>query len=274
MGTRRYTSADQATGGDALDGPEARNRRVPVSPGGWGRPLRFERRLVPAVAALWSLALHSIFLFPGWPSFGPAKRVAPKLRARRAAFALMIQGSSDPRAAEEEAKANVPGPAPRPVPPDEAEIERESIAGPRPARIRPPEADLARAEYDRTPLPETWTTERVTVADVARAAPAGSTWTSEGGVRAARVLRGPGVPRYPPVCRREDIEGTGEYLLAIDETGRVTGVKILRSAGHPALDKAARLFLIYRARYEPATLDGVPIPFALRQGVAFELEYR
>ncbi len=61
-------------------------------------------------------------------------------------------------------------------------------------------------------------------------------------------------------------------MLAINETGSVTGVEVLRSAGHPELDKAAELFFIYRAKFEPATLDGVPIPFALRQKVAFELE--
>ena len=96
---------------------------------------------------------------------------------------------------------------------------------------------------------------------------------AEGGVRSARLLDGPGKPRYPSVCRRQNLEGEGEYVLAIDETGRVTGVRVLKSAGHAAFDDSAVLFFLHRARYDPATLEGVPVPCSLRQQVAFELDW-
>ena len=228
---------------------------VPVD---WGGPLRFERRVVPAAALASSLALHLFLVLAGRLHTDSGKRIEPRLRARRAEFALMVQGPSEPRPEEKETNLDAPRPPPRP-----RNTERESIVGPRRAEIEPPEADLARAEHEIPAL----RLERISVT----AAEAAGVQT-EGGVRAARLLHGPGKPRYPAVCRRQGIEGEGQYLLEIDEAGSVTGVEVLRSAGHPELDKAGELFFIYRARFEPATLDGVPIPFARETKVAFKLE--
>ena len=136
-----------------------------------------------------------------------------------------------------------------------------------PVESRPPGAELVRAEHEAEPPP----TERVSVVNVERYDGPASL-PSEGGVRSAHLLEGVGVPEYPRSCKREGIEGDGEYSLAVDETGRVTDVRVLKSAGRPELDKAARLFFIYRAEYEPATLEGLPIPFSTRMRVSFRIE--
>lgn len=237
---------------------------VPVD---WGGPLRFERRTVPAVALAVSLTLHLLLMFLGILHTGRSRLIEPRLRARRAEFALMVQGPNQDRSDEKDGKeTNAEGPRPAPPP---RRIERESIVGPRRAEIDPPEANLARTEHEIQPP----RLKHVSVTAVTAArAPGQAGARFEGGVRAARLLHGLGKPRYPAVCSRQGIEGEGEYALAIDETGRVSGVEVLRSAGHPELDKAAKLFFIYKAKFEPATLDGVPIPFDLRQKVAFELE--
>jgi TonB family protein len=233
-----------------------------------GQPMEFETRFVPAAALAASLLLHGAILLTGWfgtgPGRGPGTPVRPRLRARRAEFALMIPSPSEVSRAEKKAHEAVRRPVARP-----REIERESITGAPPAETRPPEAELARAEHEAEPPPRS----SVSVVKVERSSEL-SRRPSEGGVRSAHLLEGAGVPEYPRVCKREGIEGDGEYGLAVDETGSVTDVRVIRSAGHPELDKAAKLFFIYRAKCEPATLDGLPIPFSTRMRVSFRIEAR
>ncbi len=62
---------------------------------------------------------------------------------------------------------------------------------------------------------------------------------------------------YPEGPRAEGIEGTVIMKLTIDETGRVTDVKIVRGV-HPELDAAAKA-AAFRFKYKPGTDGGEPV---------------
>ena len=56
--------------------------------------------------------------------------------------------------------------------------------------------------------------------------------------------------RYPKKCRNEQIEGTVEMTLTIDEHGKVTGVETIRRV-HPELDAEARRIMCAMPLWEP-----------------------
>jgi TonB family protein len=62
---------------------------------------------------------------------------------------------------------------------------------------------------------------------------------------------------YPEGPRSEGIEGTVVMKLTISETGKVTGVKIVRGV-HPELDAAAKA-AAFRFVYKPGTDGGEPV---------------
>ena len=62
---------------------------------------------------------------------------------------------------------------------------------------------------------------------------------------------------YPEGPRSEGIEGTVIMKLTISETGKVTGVKIVRGV-HPELDAAAKA-AAFRFVYKPGTDGGEPV---------------
>ena len=213
------------------------------------------------------------------------------MEAPRARFAVVRPGASEAPRSEPAMRKVIPRRVARPRRIET--IERAQVeAAVRAAERKPPEAELTRLEHEAPPRAErvSVTARLPAVSSPQAARPSSgrlrgpqalksaaeegsaSVRSPEGGVRAARLLDGHGKPRYPGVCQRKGLEGDGEYLLAIDEAGRVTDARVLKSAGHPEFDKSARRFFLYRARYEPATLDGVPIPFTRTVRVSFELE--
>jgi protein TonB len=65
-------------------------------------------------------------------------------------------------------------------------------------------------------------------------------------------------PGYPPQMRAQRVEGVGELATTIGKTGRVGGVRITKSAGHPLLDQST-VVAVSKWRFRPATRDGSPI---------------
>jgi protein TonB len=76
---------------------------------------------------------------------------------------------------------------------------------------------------------------------------------------------------YPAYARRRGMEGVVEVEIAVDETGAVTSLKVVRSSGHPLLDKAA-LRGLADVRFAPARRNGVAVPHTFRQPVRFVLK--
>ena len=72
-------------------------------------------------------------------------------------------------------------------------------------------------------------------------------------------------PEYPPGVSR-DIRGTVILDFTIDETGKVTNPRILRSI--PALDQAA-IACVLKWQYTPTRIDGEPRPVRMTATIAF-----
>ena len=75
------------------------------------------------------------------------------------------------------------------------------------------------------------------------------------GPRADASWAGNTPPPYPPAARRLREEGDVRLSVHIDESGRVTEVKIARSSGSSRLDAAA-VETVKKWRFKPATVDG------------------
>ena len=86
-------------------------------------------------------------------------------------------------------------------------------------------------------------------------------------------------PHYPSACkegrhRAGGCEGAGRYAIEVDAAGRVLSAKTERSAGCRHLDEAAVRFLLRRARFDAATIDGVPVPWEGLIVIRFDLKER
>lgn len=77
-------------------------------------------------------------------------------------------------------------------------------------------------------------------------------------------------PPYPIESRRRGEQGTVLLLLQIDAQGKVEEVRLLRSSGHPRLDRAAAAALA-KWRFRPARRGGVAEATAIEQPVEFRL---
>lgn len=78
---------------------------------------------------------------------------------------------------------------------------------------------------------------------------------------------------YPPVAYRRWEQGKGDYLLLIDETGKVAGCDVLIPTGVPILDAAACATIQDKAKFTPA-LDksGKPVrSFFITPPINFQL---
>ena len=80
-------------------------------------------------------------------------------------------------------------------------------------------------------------------------------------------------PDYPDDAKRRGWTGTVRLELDLDETGRVTAARVIRSCGHEVLDRAA----LEAARtwvFSPATMGGRPVPITVPVPVNYALESR
>jgi TonB family protein len=65
---------------------------------------------------------------------------------------------------------------------------------------------------------------------------------------------------YPGLAQRRGQEGAGQYLLLIDETGKVAGCQVLTATGVPVLDVMACNVIEKRAKFTPARdSNGKPV---------------
>jgi protein TonB len=76
-------------------------------------------------------------------------------------------------------------------------------------------------------------------------------------------------PAYPRNLQRRGIEGTVDMMLLIDERGRVETVEFF--SGEPAFQRAIE-DVVYSWRFEPSTIDGVPVKVRARKTMTFALQ--
>ena len=89
-----------------------------------------------------------------------------------------------------------------------------------------------------------------------------------GDVKSAKLISSVS-PIYPPLARSQHVSGDVKIDALIDATGRVTTMKIL--SGPTLLHQAARDAL-RQWKYQPATLDGNPVPMHLTVTLQFRLQ--
>lgn len=80
-------------------------------------------------------------------------------------------------------------------------------------------------------------------------------------------------PQYPEASKLAGEQGEVMLRIDLNERGEVTAVRVLTSSGHSRLDDAA-LAKVRDWRFEPATQDGIAIPWATRQPIVFVLPPR
>jgi TonB family protein len=75
-------------------------------------------------------------------------------------------------------------------------------------------------------------------------------------------------PEYPDIASSARVQGVVIIELAVDEKGRVSSARVLRSV--PLLDEAA-LSAVRQWRYEPTLTNGRPVPVTVTVTVNFRL---
>lgn len=75
-------------------------------------------------------------------------------------------------------------------------------------------------------------------------------------------------PSYPPIAQTARVQGTVILEAIISESGQVESLRVLRSVG--LLDDAA-MTAVRQWRYEPALLNGAPVPVIITITVDFRL---
>ncbi|MFL6588730.1 MAG: energy transducer TonB [Chthoniobacterales bacterium] len=64
---------------------------------------------------------------------------------------------------------------------------------------------------------------------------------------------------YPPEAQQRNLSGSGLYELQIDKSGKTAAVRVIRSAGQPVLDQAAKSAFI-KWRFKPGVFSRIIIP--------------
>jgi protein TonB len=88
------------------------------------------------------------------------------------------------------------------------------------------------------------------------------------------IVRDPGCGgafAYPEAARRSGAQGSVLMRLTVGPDGTVLAVQVVESAGHPALDRAARDGAL-RCRFEPALEGGRPVVAIAPWRVTFRLD--
>ncbi len=78
-------------------------------------------------------------------------------------------------------------------------------------------------------------------------------------------------PLYPPTLKSQGIEADIWVVVSIDTNGKVTSAKVLKPSPYPEFDEAA-LTAAKVQEWEPATRDGVPMPYQTSFQYRFRLE--
>jgi bla regulator protein BlaR1 len=74
---------------------------------------------------------------------------------------------------------------------------------------------------------------------------------------------------YPPMLRETGIGGTAVLWVFVDEQGQVQNTRVTKSAGEPALDRAAEV-VMRQMRFQPAENDGQVVSVWIQLPVTFQ----
>jgi protein TonB len=149
---------------------------------------------------------------------------------------------SEPAASEPAPSESAPPPASESVPPPASE----------PAPVEPsapPPSEAASAEPAPPPAPVESPAPAVTVGELVRGGP---------GVRPP-VLVTALKPGYPPIAQRMRVEGVVTVEVLVDEHGTVRDSRLVKRVAQDVGLNEAALAAAQKARFKPATKEGVPV---------------
>ena len=78
-------------------------------------------------------------------------------------------------------------------------------------------------------------------------------------------------PAYPETLKSQGVEADVVVMLSLDESGKVTGVKIVKGALQPEFNESAKKSAL-EEEFEPAQKNGVPVPTTITFTYRFRLE--
>ncbi len=76
-------------------------------------------------------------------------------------------------------------------------------------------------------------------------------------------------PLYPPLAKSQHVSGDVRIDALIDANGRVTAMKVVSG---PTLLHQSAMDSLRQWKYQPATLDGKPVPMHLTVTLQFRLQ--
>ncbi|HVS00332.1 MAG TPA: TonB family protein [Thermoanaerobaculia bacterium] len=175
-----------------------------------------------------------------------AKRLQKEIDAAKAAGRPVPQATPTPAPAKVEVPAPAPAETPRQEPPAAvAAVPEPTPEPPAPEPVRQPEPE---------PSPATSTTPTEVVGEVVP----------------PQLVSFP-KPQYPPVARRMGVEGTVIVSAFVDEEGRVQEVKLVSGVQQKVGLNEAALDVARKARFKPATKNGVRVKMWTRLKIPFKL---
>jgi protein TonB len=89
-----------------------------------------------------------------------------------------------------------------------------------------------------------------------------------GDVKPARLLSSTS-PSYPSLAKSQRIEGAVRVDALVDANGRISSMKVVSG---PVLLHQAAMDALHQWKYQPATLDGKPVPMHLTVTIQFRLQ--
>jgi protein TonB len=92
-----------------------------------------------------------------------------------------------------------------------------------------------------------------------------------GGQLKAPELRHRVEPIYPSIAVSAKMQGIVILEAIVDEEGRVTDVRVLRSPGYAGVLDRAAIAAVKQWIYSPVLLNGRPTPFVLNVALTFSL---
>lgn len=205
---------------------------------------------------------------PSTPSVKPAEssRPVPAVRDNSSNGAKTIPAASTERIPKSPAASDTVAAAPPPPEPKKPNIGEVHLASPmvnRPVKQADGIAAPTISEGDSAANLGAGLSEPSSAQPTAPEAPL----PVGGDVRAAKLINSVS-PAYPAMAKNEHVAGDVRIDALIDATGKVTTMKVLSG---PALLQRAAMDALRQWKYQPATLDGKPVPMHLTVTLQFRM---
>ena len=208
------------------------------------------------------LALHGVLLYGAWSY----KLIPPPQEA----VILFLNLLNLPPPKKEEPLPE--SPTPKPPPQKVKLVKPQSVTQPKPEPMLVSNAPVTSVTEAVAPMPPPEPIKQAAPEPAVEAAPkspAPVTLSSDLSVSCPQRS----IPNYPAISKRANEQGLVVLRVELDETGRITSVRVATSSGHKRLDEAG-LAAVKSWQCNPSTRNGVAVRAVALQPFDFILEGR